>query len=76
MPTGVYDPKWLVCRTPLGAVNGLAFTLSGRARATPGRCPTSGCSTSCAPPTAAMGSTLAYLIETARSLRKLRHPRS
>lgn len=28
MPTGVYDPKWLSCRTPHGPVNALAFTLS------------------------------------------------
>ena len=28
MPTGVYDPRWLTCRTPGGAVAGLAFTLS------------------------------------------------
>jgi cation transport protein ChaC len=30
MPTGVYDPKWLQCQTPGGAVNALAFTLSRR----------------------------------------------
>ncbi|CAN5671236.1 hypothetical protein BH09PSE5_BH09PSE5_35370 [soil metagenome] len=28
MPTGVYDPKWLPCRTPSGIVPALAFTLS------------------------------------------------
>jgi cation transport protein ChaC len=28
MPTGVYDPKWLPCRTPQGTVHALAFTLS------------------------------------------------
>jgi len=28
MVTGVYDPKWLHCRTPQGAVRALAFTLS------------------------------------------------
>jgi len=28
MPTGVYDPKWLPCRTPQGSVQALAFTLS------------------------------------------------
>ena len=28
MPTGVYDPKWLPCRTPTGVVPALAFTLS------------------------------------------------
>ncbi len=30
MPTGVYDPKWLVCRTEHGPVEALAFTLSRR----------------------------------------------
>jgi glutathione-specific gamma-glutamylcyclotransferase len=28
MPTGVYDPRWLTCQTPHGAVKALAFTLS------------------------------------------------
>ena len=28
MPTGVYDPRWLRCQTPHGAVSALAFTLS------------------------------------------------
>ena len=27
MPNGIYDPKWLACRTPQGVVRGLAFTL-------------------------------------------------
>ena len=33
MPTGVYDPKWLACRTTLGTVRALAFTLSRRSPA-------------------------------------------
>jgi glutathione-specific gamma-glutamylcyclotransferase len=68
MPTGVYDPKWLPCRTPRGNVDALAFTLSRRSpsyvptlsddeilhilRAASGR----------------YGTTLQYLMETARSL--------
>ncbi|WKL15978.1 gamma-glutamylcyclotransferase [Comamonas testosteroni] len=28
MPNAVYDPRWLPCRTPHGAVKALAFTLS------------------------------------------------
>ena len=28
MPKAVYDPRWLPCRTPHGAVKALAFTLS------------------------------------------------
>jgi len=27
MPTGVYDPKWLACRTAQGSVHALGFTL-------------------------------------------------
>lgn len=30
MPTGVYDPRWLPCRTAQGTVRALAFTLSRR----------------------------------------------
>ena len=30
MPNGVYDPKWLNCRTAQGEVRALAFTLSKR----------------------------------------------
>ena len=30
MPNGVYDPRWLRCRTAQGAVKALAFTLSKR----------------------------------------------
>lgn len=27
MPTGVYDPRWLSCATPMGSVTALGFTL-------------------------------------------------
>ena len=37
MPSGVYDPKWLACRTPHGIVRGLAFTLSRRSPSHTGR---------------------------------------
>jgi len=30
MKTGVYDPRWLRCATPIGPVEALAFTLSRR----------------------------------------------
>ncbi len=33
MPTGVYDPRLLACRTPHGTVAALAFTLSRRSEA-------------------------------------------
>jgi cation transport protein ChaC len=70
MPTGVYDPKWLPCRTPRGIVHALGFTLSRRSpsfvpalsdeelvhilRAAEGR----------------YGTTLQYLMETAQCLRE------
>lgn len=69
MPTGVYDPRWLPCRTPQGVVHALGFTLSLRSEA-------------CLPPLAdehlihvlrhargRYGSTLDYLADTARALR-------
>jgi cation transport protein ChaC len=68
MPTGVYDPRWLRCRTPQGPVRALAFTLGRRSEA-------------CLPPLAdeqllhvlrhargRYGSTLQYLAETAHAL--------
>lgn len=69
MPTGVYDPKWLTCRTAQGPARALAFTLSRRSPAHTGplsdpqmvevlRCAAG-----------RFGSTLDYLLETARSLR-------
>ena len=70
MPTGVYDPKWLACRTPHGPVNALAFTLSRASPAHTGalldvqmieilRCASG-----------RFGSTLDYLVDTATSLRE------
>lgn len=68
MPTGVYDPRWLPCRTERGVLHALAFTLSRHSpqyvphvsdeemlhilRAASGR----------------YGSTLQYLVETANAL--------
>lgn len=70
MPMGVYDPKWLPCRTPRGTVQALAFTLSRR-------------SPSYVPPmsdeeivqilkhaSGRYGTTLQYLLETAQCLRE------
>ena len=69
MPNAVYTPKWLPCRTPAGTLRALAFTLD---RASPGHVGT--------PHDAALldvlrtargryGSTLDYLLDTARCLR-------
>lgn len=70
MPTGVYDPKWLPCRTPCGStVLALAFTLSRQSPAYTG-CMDDDCvlqilRTACG----RYGTTLDYLRETARSLK-------
>ena len=69
MPTGVYDPKWVACRTTAGRVDALAFTLS---RASPNHTgPLEDLQmlqilrTACG----RYGSTLDYLLDTAASLR-------
>ena len=69
MPTGVYDPKWLACRTPQGAVQALAFTLSRRSPAHTGRIPDAQMLEVLRCSVGRFGSTLAYLMETATSLR-------
>jgi cation transport protein ChaC len=69
MPTGVYDPKWLPCRTPQGSVHALAFTLSRSSPSYVGpigddemlRILRSACGR--------YGTTLDYLVGTAASLR-------
>jgi len=69
MPTGVYDPKWLHCRTPQGSVQALAFTLSRSSPSYVGplsddellRILRSACGR--------YGTTLDYLVGTAASLR-------
>ena len=70
MPTGVYDPAWLRCRTPDGPVKALAFTLS---RASPNHTGRIGdvhmleiLRSACG----RYGTTLEYLLETARALRQ------
>ena len=69
MPTGVYDPKWLACRTPQGTVQALAFTLSRRSPAHTGRIPDAQMLEVLRCSVGRYGSTLAYLMETATSLR-------
>jgi len=69
MPTGVYDPKWLTCRTPLGVVRGLAFTLSRQSPSHTGALPDGELVEILRTANGRYGSTLAYLVETARSLR-------
>lgn len=69
MPSGVYDPKWLACRTPHGIVRGLAFTLSRRSPSHTGRLPEGELLEIFRTANGRYGSTLAYLVETERSLR-------
>jgi len=69
MPTGVYDPKWLPCRTPHGIVHALAFTLSRRSPAHTGRMSDEQMLNVLRCSVGRFGSTLDYLLETAHSLR-------
>ncbi|MEP7099417.1 MAG: gamma-glutamylcyclotransferase [Burkholderiales bacterium] len=69
MPTGVYDPKWLACRTALGTVKALAFTLSRRSPAHTGPVADTQMVELLRCASGRFGSTLDYLMETATSLR-------
>jgi len=69
MPSGVYDPKWLACRTPQGIVRGLAFTLSRRSPSHTGRLADGELVEILRTANGRYGSTLSYLVETAQSLR-------
>ena len=68
MPTGVYDPKWLACRTPDGPVQALAFTLSRSSPAHTGSLSDPQMVDVLRRATGRFGSTLEYLLETASSL--------
>ena len=69
MPTGVYDPKWLSCRTGAGPVSALAFTLSRASPAHTGEIPDAQMLEILRGASGRYGSTLDYLLETANSLR-------
>jgi cation transport protein ChaC len=69
MPTGVYDPKWLPCRTPLGVVRALAFTLDRKSPSHMGAVPDAQMLEILRTANGRYGSTLSYLVETATSLR-------
>jgi cation transport protein ChaC len=70
MPTGVYDPKWLACRTPHGPVKALAFTLSRSSPAHTGLLADAELVEILRRAQGRFGSTLDYLLETATSLRE------
>jgi cation transport protein ChaC len=68
MPTGVYDPRWLPCRTPQGPVTALAFTLSRRSPNYTGPIADPAMVGILRDACGRYGTTLAYLAETARCL--------
>ena len=68
MPTGVYDPRWLACRTAQGTVSALAFTLSRRSEAYMGRLADEQVVEILRHSRGRYGTTLDYLADTARAL--------
>ncbi len=70
MPTGVYDPRLLPCRTPQGVVIALAFTLSRRSESFLGRLPDDQILHILRHARGRYGSTLDYLAQTAGALRQ------
>jgi glutathione-specific gamma-glutamylcyclotransferase len=70
MPTGVYDPRWLPCRTPQGSVDALAFTLDRRSPNYTGVLPDDEMVAILREASGCYGSTLDYLLDTARGLRE------
>ena len=69
MPTGVYDPRLLHCRTAQGPVTALAFTLSRRSEACLPRLPDEEVTHILRHASGRYGTTLEYLAETATALR-------
>jgi glutathione-specific gamma-glutamylcyclotransferase len=70
MPSGVYDPRFLPCRTPHGRVPALAFTLSRRSESYIGRLPDEQMLHILRHARGRYGSTLDYLADTAHALRQ------
>jgi cation transport protein ChaC len=70
MPTGVYDPRWLTCQTTQGNVHALAFTLSRRSPQHLGRVPDAQMLDILRHARGRYGTTLEYLLETARALQE------
>jgi cation transport protein ChaC len=70
MPTGVYDPRWLPCRTSRGPVNALAFTLRHDSPGHTGHLADTQMRHILAHARGRYGTTLDYLRETALELRR------
>ena len=69
MPNGVYDARWLACRTPAGPVRALAFTLSRRSPNFTGPIDDAQMLQILRLAQGRYGSTLDYLLQTAQALR-------
>lgn len=69
MPTGVYTPRWLPCRTAQGTVPALAFTLGRRHQACVPRLADAQMLQILRDAQGRYGSTLDYLVRTAEALR-------
>ena len=69
MPTGVYDAKWLPCRTEQGTVHALAFTLSRSSPSYVGPVHDAQMLSILRSACGRFGTTLDYLVGTAASLR-------
>ncbi len=70
MPNGVYDPKWLQCRTNEGPVRALAFTLSRHSPNFTGTISDDAMVSILRAASGRYGRTLDYLIDTATCLRQ------
>jgi cation transport protein ChaC len=68
MPTGVYDPQWLACRTAAGRIDALAFTLSRASPSYTGRLADTQLLQILRTARGRYGTTLDYLVETSVSL--------
>ncbi len=72
MPSGVYDPRWLNCRTAHGTVTALAFTLSRRSPSFTGKLDDAQVLHILRHARGRYGSSLDYLLNTAAALREQR----
>lgn len=70
MPNSVYDPRWLSCRTAVGQVNALAFTLSRSSPNYTGEMDDERLLDVFRKACGRYGTTLAYLLETEKCLRR------
>jgi glutathione-specific gamma-glutamylcyclotransferase len=68
MPTGVYDPRWLPCRTARGPIRALGFTLSRRSPSFTGRLPDAELLQILRQASGRYGTTLDYMLHTAVAL--------